>query len=101
MMSDDVHFDNLVQYNYESQDKFENKTNSKSVRYKRVGGGKGAVWFILFAPLNLTDVVPSKNNTSFTDWWHKTMKKSKESVLKGSELPNKFLCFLGSLLQST
>jgi hypothetical protein len=41
------------------------------------------VWFTLFSPLDLTEAVPSQNDTSFSEWWRIAMKKVKKEHKKG------------------
>ena len=41
------------------------------------------VWFSLLAPLNLADKVPSQHESSFADWWCKTVKAVKKEDRKG------------------
>ena len=40
------------------------------------------VWIRLLHPLELTDLVPRQNETSFADWWRKTMRRVKRSTKK-------------------
>jgi hypothetical protein len=41
------------------------------------------VWFSLFAPLNLSGSVPRQCESSFADWWHRTIKRVKKEDRKG------------------
>ena len=41
------------------------------------------VWFNLFAPLNLSGSVPRQNESSFAEWWRRTIKRVKKEDRKG------------------
>jgi hypothetical protein len=41
------------------------------------------VWFSLFAPLNLSRSVSRQCESSFADWWHRTIKRVKKEDRKG------------------
>jgi len=41
------------------------------------------VWFSLFAPLNLSGPVLRQHESSFADWWHRTIKRVKKKDGKG------------------
>ena len=41
------------------------------------------VWFNLFAPLNLSRSVPRQHESSFTEWWCRTIKRVKKEDRKG------------------